>query len=358
MKKLLVLFASLLVLNLNAQTCRLKYDFIELYDWTSGWATGFSGNYYTNAFVSSNASAALIGLGSGTSAYELGYYVLPNVTFLDPTYAHRLTFRLASYRFGNPTAATSGVDLGDYVEVQVSTNGGATYIPELRITGNNNALWTYASTAAITKTTNGVLTTVGPAGGGDRTTLGDGYSFISVTIPAGATQAAFYIFCRANAAGEEWWIDNIEFTQLGPCPVLAIELISFGAEFKKDHTLVSWLTATEVNNNYFTIERSIDALNWIAIADIPSEGNSNTPLYYEYKDYKFEEDRINYYRLKQTDYSGEYEYFDIVQVDTKIEKPTLIKITNIFGDQISDSYIGIQIYLYSDGSYKKIIKLN
>jgi hypothetical protein len=258
MKKLICSLLIVLVsLTSLSQTCLIRFDNIESYDWVgAGWAINYQGNYYTNAFVSSTASAALIGNGSGTSAYEVGYYLLPNVTTLLPTYTHELRFRLASYRFSNPTATTAGVDLADYVDVLLSIDGGTTYVGEIRITGNNNAYWDYTSTASYTKTANGALATMGPLAGGNRTTTGDGYSYIALTIPAGATQVAFRLFARANAAGEEWWIDNIELHQLGPCLLLPIELLSFTGEPTDDDVVLKWSTASETNSGYFKIERS------------------------------------------------------------------------------------------------------
>ena len=359
MKKLLLLILTFLSISIKSQICTtmVAYDYIETYNWSSGWAVGFNGNYYTNAFVSSNASAAVIGGGNGTSPIEDGYYILPNITGLNSTNTHYLEFRLGSYRFGNPTATTSGTDVGDYVDVQLSTNGGTTYVSELRVTGNNNALWTYASTAVASKTSNGVLTTFTPAGGGDRTTLGDGYSIIRLTLAAGTTQAAFRIYCRVNSAGEEWWLDNIILNTIGPCVPLPIELVSFNGENKKDYNHLTWVTATELNNSHFIIERSIDAIYWNEIKIVEGNGNSSTPLYYEFSDYFFDKDVINYYRLKQVDYNEDFTYSNIIYITSPLKKEKkLIKTINIEGKEVNSDYKGFVMEIYDDGSIKKIIR--
>ena len=332
---------------------------MEVYTWFGNWNTIVNTGFYTNAFVSSTSSAVLYGSGNGTSLIESANYVLPNVVGLNTSYAHRLSFRLASYRFSNPTAATAGVDGADYIDVRYSTNNGVTYTTEMRIAGNANAYWNYNTAATASKTANGVLTTYAPTAGGNRTTTSDGYSIIELTIPAGATQLAFSLNCRVNSAGEEWWLDNIELTQLGPCTVLPIELLSFDVTKNNDHNTLTWVTATEINNDYFTLERSVDGFNWVEIATINGSGTVSTPTHYEYKDYEFSRDTVNYYRLKQTDFNGVFEYFNIVyvsNVNTK-KKATLIKTTNVMGQDVNQDYQGLVIEYYSDGTTQKIYRV-
>lgn len=348
----------LLSLVIRAQTCLIRFDNMESYDWIgAGWAVGFQGNYYIDAFVSTNVSGALLGNGSGTSAYETGYYILPNVTGLLPTYTHQLRFRLASYRFSNPTAATAGVDLQDYVDVQVSTNGGTTYTTELRVTGNNNAYWSYNSTATITKAVTGVMATVGPLGGGDRTAIGDGYSYINVTIPAGTTQAAFRIFMRANAAGEEWWIDNVELHQLGPCLLLPIELLLFTAYSEDDDVFLNWTTASEFNNQYFKIERSLDAINWEPVGMVPGVENSITEKHYSFIDHSLSSN-IYYYRLKQVDMNGDKHYSNIIEINVNDkDKCETYEYYNLNGVMINIDEVPAGIYIRKCGrKYTKIFK--
>jgi hypothetical protein len=287
---------------------------MENWNWPGNWWIGAaSSGFFTNASVSSNVSAALYGLGSGTSAYESDWYSMPNITGLNPLNTYKFRFRLASYRFTS-TGATSGTDVGDYTTVQLSTDGGITYINELRVTGNNNSYWSYSSTAVASKTANGLLTVFGPTGGGDRTSTGDGYSIIELTLPSGSTQCAVDIFCRANAAGEEWWIDNIELIEYYSCIPLPIELLSFQAEKKDYGIFLTWETATELNNDYFLLQRSMDCLEWEHLYVIESEGNSLYKKEYNYLDGS-PKDGFNYYRLSQFDLNGESETFDIIQCE-------------------------------------------
>lgn len=88
--------------------------------------------------------------------------------------------------------------------------------------------------------------------------------------------------------------------------ILPIELISFEGKCKHEHVELTWQTATEINNNYFTIERSQNGTNWEIVDSITGAGNSNELLSYEYTD--LSSSKQNYYRLKQTDIDGKYSY--------------------------------------------------
>ncbi len=87
----------------------------------------------------------------------------------------------------------------------------------------------------------------------------------------------------------------------GPLP---IELISFDAQCQNGKTALSWVTATENNNEYFTIESTTDMENWTNVARIGGAGNSNHTLSYSTID-ETSHDGIVYYRLRQTDYDGQ-----------------------------------------------------
>lgn len=96
---------------------------------------------------------------------------------------------------------------------------------------------------------------------------------------------------------------------------LPIELLSFNAFVNAlQQVEINWQTASEINNDYFTIERSLDAVNWSAIAQIEAYGNSNSVINYSYLD-KFPLKNTSYYRLKQTDFDGAYSYSKLEVVE-------------------------------------------
>jgi hypothetical protein len=95
---------------------------------------------------------------------------------------------------------------------------------------------------------------------------------------------------------------------------LPITLVSFDAEQKNTAVELNWVTADEVNNDFFTIERSTDGQNFTPIITVDGAGDSQTELSYTALDVAPVEG-INYYRLKQTDFSGEFEYSEIERVN-------------------------------------------
>lgn len=97
---------------------------------------------------------------------------------------------------------------------------------------------------------------------------------------------------------------------------LPIELMSFNVKPEGNGVLISWSTATEVNNDYFTIERSSDGREFNALTRVNGAGNSSTIKTYEYKDYS-PLAGISYYRLRQTDYDGRFEVFDPKKINIK-----------------------------------------
>lgn len=92
--------------------------------------------------------------------------------------------------------------------------------------------------------------------------------------------------------------------------VLPIKIMSFEVTKLKVNSLLKLITASETNNDYFTIERSGDGMIFDAIGEIDGAGNSSEERHYKYIDAN-PLPGINYYRIKQTDYDGKYSYSEI-----------------------------------------------
>lgn len=90
---------------------------------------------------------------------------------------------------------------------------------------------------------------------------------------------------------------------------LPIELISFRADLAGQVVEISWATAAEINNDFFTLELSDNGADWGIIGEEDGAGNSTLRLDYSFIDYN-PIPGLSYYRLKQTDYDGQFEYFD------------------------------------------------
>jgi hypothetical protein len=93
-----------------------------------------------------------------------------------------------------------------------------------------------------------------------------------------------------------------------------IEIPSFTAVFNDKRVNISWSTELEKENDYFTIERSRDGINFETASMVKSYGNSKTRTDYVEVDYNPMEG-ISYYRLKQTDKEGKISYSAVVPVN-------------------------------------------
>lgn len=95
---------------------------------------------------------------------------------------------------------------------------------------------------------------------------------------------------------------------------LPIELVYFSAEIDRNkHVVLNWETATEINNDYFTIEKSKDAVNFIEVDVVDAAGNCSVRKEYNYIDQN-PFDGISYYRLIQTDFDLSHSYSDIISI--------------------------------------------
>jgi len=105
--------------------------------------------------------------------------------------------------------------------------------------------------------------------------------------------------------------------------LLPVELVNFDGSRLQDDVQLQWMTASEINNDYFTIERSADGINFQAIGQIDGAGTYNGNLNYEFLD-ESPSAGINYYRLKVTDFDGSYAYTRIIAVEyDKYIRPTI-----------------------------------
>ncbi|MFQ5335468.1 MAG: T9SS type A sorting domain-containing protein, partial [Flavobacteriales bacterium] len=96
--------------------------------------------------------------------------------------------------------------------------------------------------------------------------------------------------------------------------ILPIELLSFHAHLENNQSVkTEWSTAAEINNNYFAIERSVDAAHFSQIGIVHAAGNSSTEnsyIFYDECPYK----GLSYYRLRQVDFDGKFAYSNIEAV--------------------------------------------
>jgi hypothetical protein len=116
-------------------------------------------------------------------------------------------------------------------------------------------------------------------------------------------------------SGGDFVAHNVTTTgiQFGPLP---IKMKSFSAIKDGERaSRLDWVTSSEINSDYFGVERSADGNTWEQIGQVAAAGNSNTDIAYQFLDRKLPSFRagenIFYYRLKLTDLDGQYKYSDV-----------------------------------------------
>ncbi len=134
-----------------------------------------------------------------------------------------------------------------------------------------------------------------------------------------------------NAATGELIFNNVNFNHdvwftvgsKAAVSILPIDLLSFDATALGNRVELTWSTASEINNDYFTIERSANGIDWEKVAKIDGAGNSLIRQDYLTVD-KHPLSGLSYYRLSQTDYDGTVSYADIRSISFKPESLCLI----------------------------------
>ena len=173
-----------------------------------------------------------------------------------------------------------------------------------------------------------------------------------VDIYEGGTLTGGNTGSKLNIGATTWWSGN-DPPLIGPTSVsnsgfgsLPIELIDFNAIMNEDRVEVSWTTASEINNDYFIVERSEDAMDWVEVIKVSGAGHSVSIIDY------FEIDNeplrgLSYYRLTQVDFDGKQETFNIIPVENAIKGEGIM---NIYpnpvnkGECISLSFESLHLY--------------
>ncbi|MBI5540302.1 MAG: T9SS type A sorting domain-containing protein [Bacteroidia bacterium] len=149
-----------------------------------------------------------------------------------------------------------------------------------------------------------------------------------------------------NSNSEFWSIKNGDGTLTGsfetypnvpPSISLPVELTTYKISCSGSTSLINWTTASEINNDFFTIEKSTDTKNWNILTTVPGAVNSNTEKLYYVEDKLNDNNNASYYRLKQTDLNGSYKYFEILSSKCNIKKDFILNELLVNDQKISFS---------------------
>lgn len=175
--------------------------------------------------------------------------------------------------------------------------------------------------------------------------FGDGTSYTGSNPPDHFyTAAGTYIVNLTVTDTLGCSVDNSLIIDVNTCTPLPVGLINFKAELSDDKERVDleWVTNSEQNNDFFTIEKSRNGSDWEKLKEVNGAGNSTTIQYYQSID-DAPHLPTTYYRLKQTDFNGEYSFSDIVSTtnDASIQGSLIADISpNPAKDYLSFEYAG------------------
>lgn len=213
-----------------------------------------------------------------------------------------------------------------YVEGLTVANGGGTSISipsggEMFV--GNIGLYTGFNNNTLTVNPGGTLNYCGnKTSGADQLGFIDtngllNYALGYYTTQTPGSQNDFNVVGNQTAAYENSEACRAAFyngTPLGE-ELLPIELTMLHATCSNGTIHIAWQTASEQNNDFFTVYRSFDGIVFTAIATVSGAGNSNSLLNYMYDDNTLAQG-IVYYKLAQTDYDGTTVYSKILAVST------------------------------------------
>lgn len=137
----------------------------------------------------------------------------------------------------------------------------------------------------------------------------------------------------------------------------SVDLIYFSVVKSGDNNKLKWTTATEYNNDFFAIEKSINGINYEIIGYKEAVGNSVQCSNYLLID-KDVTNVINYYRIKQVDNAGTTNILDELVIDSGalFIKKEVAMVTNLFGEEVDCRYRGEIIVTYIDGTSVRMIQ--
>ena len=159
-----------------------------------------------------------------------------------------------------------------------------------------------------------------------------------------------YIAIDGNAGANCTY--DISATNTTPLP---IELAFFVGENIEDNiNHLHWVSFSELNNDYYELEVSNNGYDWSYLVRLDGMGTTSDISEYRYNHYNPKKD-LNYYRLKQVDYNGESETFNVIVINNKIIEDEIMSIVNVMGQKIDKNTKGIQIRLYNSGKIEKVL---
>ncbi len=302
-----------------------------------------SGNIYTvsipNNFTNTIDLDALLAANENTSfPLNTAEIVVDNINkgSVEIATGGSLTYAALTLNYKN------GEDGGNPVTVTGNTN---LTLGTLTITGSNKTenIRVEAGSTLTTGTIdfNGAPVVIGGGGtvsadnvvnAGEVTCVDDGTGQCETTIIAKTcedadTSTATSTFCETAGPGNT------------PLPV---ELTSFTASVATSGIRLEWVTAQELDNSHFEVQRSADASHWEAIGTVKGKGTTKEISYYSFSDLEKPKGDKVYYRLRQVDIGGTYEFSNFIMLSVTGATSDIFSVSPVYPNPFT-SFVEAQI---------------
>ena len=155
--------------------------------------------------------------------------------------------------------------------------------------------------------------------------------WIEITIDA----AACVTIGSFGVESADGGTDGVGTTVAGDCATLPVELSDLSIKAKGSTLVLSWRTESEINNQGFEIQRSIDGKKFKKVDFVAGSGTSSAVSEYSFTDNKVRKNQMYYYRLKQVDFDGRFDLTKIVS--EKVVSQQAVEVYDIFPNPTSIS---------------------
>ncbi|NVO03966.1 MAG: T9SS type A sorting domain-containing protein, partial [Bacteroidetes bacterium] len=314
--------------KINTNAFKVTYYALSAYNFT---------NYNKNSYINGNLKRMYypaygagynwcfpVGTATDYRLAEITNTTMTGPTYFDAKYVSPFTNTGAL----NPVTAIDAVIGTPYVGV----SGIWQIDPNVVPTGNYDIkLWFNGGTSGANPF--GLLdNNFGPLKRPSSSTLASDWTAFTGSLNAAGTAGRTIAGGYAQRSG---WTSFSHFGIGSTNVPLPVELAEFSAKCAENVAHISWTTASETNNDYFTIERSKDGNNYEMVATLKGAGNSNSPKHYTYSDKEVFEG-ISYYRIKQTDFDGKFKYYPSKSVNCTVEAvASVVYYPNPFENELS-----------------------
>jgi hypothetical protein len=185
--------------------------------------------------------------------------------------------------------------------------------------------------------------------------VGGSWTSAVITVNAGSCAWLMIDGFAGDACNYSVTLTNVS----GGCIVLPVEVANFSGYKSNSINILEWSTLSERISKEFSIEKSVDGKEWKLLGVVEGHYNSTGKHYYSIVD-NAPKQTLNYYRLKQTDTNGGFEYFRTITIDNSEAGNSGIEsvsdlMGNNFGKSVPADFKGVLVIKYNNGACRKVV---